>query len=432
MASNRIISLVTRTIVVIVLLLISISIVAALVNTKPQLAEIQGERSLPAVVVFQASEIPMQRHTVGYGTADAMQHADIPAEVTSTVTVLPPTTRVGRRLSKGDLIVELDSTDFKQKLIRAQQSLSSAKSSLSLLSIERDAAQQRSVLANQDKVLAEAEFLRVKEAFAKGAAKQREVDATQQKLISVSSLAVNATESANRFPAREEQASTQVISKEADVAIARENVRRCKVVSPIAGVLQAIDVRVGEHVSTGKRIARVINSETVEIPLRLPSYARSFVRIGDGVALRSAGFGKRRWNSRISRIAPEDDTNSRTMIVYIDINQRALQSDEVPPGLFLRGEVKSLQDSRARWVVPRRSIREDRIYVVRDGIVRSIPVAIEYSVTGELPEFGLPDQDWAVLETLLNQGDTVVVDPGGSLRDGMRVRSILSNEVTLE
>ena len=65
MASNRIISLVTRTIVVIVLLLISISIVAALVNTKPQLAEIQGERSLPAVVVFQASEIPMQRHTVG-------------------------------------------------------------------------------------------------------------------------------------------------------------------------------------------------------------------------------------------------------------------------------------------------------------------------------------------------------------------------------
>jgi RND family efflux transporter MFP subunit len=432
MASNRIISLVTRAIVVIVLLLISISIVAALVNTKPQLAEIQGVRSLPAVVVFQASEIPMQRHTVGYGTADAMQHADIPAEVSSTVTVLPPTTRVGRRLSKGDLIVELDSTDFKQKLIRAQQSLSSAKSSLSLLSIERDAAQQRSVLANQDKVLAEAEFLRVKEAFAKGAAKQREVDATQQKLISVSSLAVNATESANRFPAREEQASTQVTSKEADVAIARENVRRCKVVSPISGVLQAIDVRVGEHVSTGKRIARVINSETVEIPLRLPSYARSFVRIGDGVALRSAGFGKRRWNSRISRIAPEDDTNSRTMIVYIDINQSALQSDEVPPGLFLRGEVKSLQDSRARWVVPRRSIREDRIYVVRDGIVRSIPVAIEYSVTGELPEFELPDQDWAVLETLLNQGDTVVVDPGGSLRDGMRVRSILSNEVTLE
>jgi hypothetical protein len=120
------------------------------------------------------------------------------------------------------------------------------------------------------------------------------------------------------------------------------------------------------------------------------------------------------------------------MIVYVDINQSALHSAEVPPGLFLRGEVKSLQDVRARWVVPRRSVREDRILVVRDGIIRSIPVAIEYSITGELPEFGLPDQDWAVLETLLQQGDSVVVDPGGSLRDGMKVRSIRANEVSLE
>ncbi|MBC8201643.1 MAG: hypothetical protein H8E86_06300 [Planctomycetes bacterium] len=49
-----------------------------------------------------------------------------------------------------------------------------------------------------------------------------------------------------------------------------------------------------------------------------------------------------------------------------------------------------------------------------------------------MPEFGLPDQDWAVLETLLQEGDSVVVDPGGSLRDGMKVRSILANEVSLE
>lgn len=432
MASQRIISLVTRFIVVLVLLILSISIVAALISTKPELAESQGERSLPAVIVFEASEMPIQRRIIGYGTADALQHADIPAEVSSTVAVFPPTSRVGRSLKKGDLIVELDATDFRQQLIRAEQSLSSSKSSLALLSIERDAAEQRSVLANQDKVLAEAELERVKDAFANGAAKQREVDASKQKCISVSSLAVNASETANRFPAREEQASSQVISKEAEVAIATENVRRCKIVSPIDGVLQTIDVRVGEHVATGKRIARVINSKTIEIPLRLPSYARSFVRIGDDVTLRSAGFGKRRWNSKVSRIAPEDDTNSRTMIVYVDINQNASHSAEVPPGLFLRGEVKSLQGAKTRWVVPRRSVRDDRILVVRDGIVRSIPIAIDFSITGELPEFGLPDQDWAVLETLLQEGDSVVVDPGGSLRDGMKVRSILANEVSLE
>jgi hypothetical protein len=120
------------------------------------------------------------------------------------------------------------------------------------------------------------------------------------------------------------------------------------------------------------------------------------------------------------------------MIVYVDIYQDPEDASSVPPGLFVRGEIKSLKDDRLRWVVPRRSIREDRIMVIRDSILRSIPVSIDYSVTGEMPEFGIPDQDWAVLETPLVDGDFIVVDPGGSLRDGMDVRKILAKEVSLE
>jgi len=393
---------------------------------------VTGDRALPAVVVMQARAVPMQRRTVGYGTADAMQHADIPAEISSTVMTLPPTIRAGRQLQQGDLIIELDDSDFRQQLVRAEQSLSSAKSALALLEVERNAADERAALAREDKLLAEAEFARVQGALNQGAAKQREVDAAKQKLLSVSAASINASEAANRFPAREEQSASTVTTKQAEAELARENVRRCKVLSPIDGMLQSIDVRVGEHVSNGKRIARIVNSSALEIPLRLPSHARSFVHTGDKVALRSAGFGKRRWEARISRIAPEDDTNSRTMIVYVDINQNATSANSVPPGLFVRGEVKSAQDERLRWVIPRRSIHSDRVMVVRDGMLRSIPVSVDYSVTGELPEFGLPDQDWAVLETPLSSGDFVVVDPGGNLRDGMSVRAILASEVSLE
>ncbi|MDG1136902.1 MAG: hypothetical protein P8N28_01470, partial [Phycisphaerales bacterium] len=152
----------------------------------------------------------------------------------------------------------------------------------------------------------------------------------------------------------------------------------------------------------------------------------------DEVALRSAGFGKRYWDARVSRIAPEDDTTSRTMVVYVDIKQDPMNAISIPPGLFVRGEVKSLQDDRLRWVVPRRAIREDRVMIIRDSIVRSVPVSIDFSVSEELPDFGVPDQDWAVLETPLNAGDFIVVDPGGSLRDGMSVRKILASQVFLE
>ncbi|MDG1137847.1 MAG: hypothetical protein P8N28_06235, partial [Phycisphaerales bacterium] len=186
MATNKRISFVTRFVVAAVMLAISIGIVIALVNTKPQLAVLNDDRSLPAVVVFEAKAVPMQRRTVGYGTADALQHADIPAEISSTVIALPPTTRAGRKIRKGDLIVELDASDYQQQLIRAQQSLSSAKSAIALLQVERNAAEARAVLSIEDKALAMDELDRVQEAFTKGVAKQREVDAAKQKFLSVS------------------------------------------------------------------------------------------------------------------------------------------------------------------------------------------------------------------------------------------------------
>jgi len=432
MATSRLISLLTRASVSILCLVIAFALFALLVQTKPTLDVMSGERSLPAVVVMEAALIPISRRTVGYGTADALQHSDVPSEISSIVTVVPATTRVGQSVKKGDLLVELDNVDFTQQVIRAELAVQSAKSEQAILEIERGAAEERALLALQDKELSEDELKRVREAYELGAAKQREVDLAVQKTIATSSTAVNATEAANRFPSRGEQSSSTVSSKLAELTLAKENLRRCKVVSPIDGVIQAIDVRAGEHVSNGKRIARIVNSGSMEIPLRLPSYARSYVNVMDAVQLRSAGFGKRYWNAYVTRIAPEDDSQSRTMIIYIDIEQDPNSSTRIPPGLFLRGEVVNTNSATPRWVIPRRALRDDRILVVRNSILQSVPVSIDFSMTGDIPEFNLPDFDWAVLETPLIEGDLVVVDPGGSLRDGMSVRAIYASEVALE
>ena len=381
---------------------------------------------------MQAQKIPIARRTVGYGTADAVVHSDVPTLISSTVKTLPPTTRVGHEVNKGDLLLELDDVDFQQKVIRAGLALETAKAERSLLIVERDAAEQRSELANKDRALALSELDRVRNAFERGAAKQREVDIALQKSNTTETASVNAEELANRFPPREEQADASIASQTAELVLAQENLRRCKVLSPIHGVIQEIDVRVGEHVGNGKRIARIVDSSTLEIPLRLPSYARAHVNLYDPVLLRSAGFGKRYWSAKVSRIAPEDDSQSRTMVVFVDVDQNPTSSRRIPPGLFLRGEVENASAIVPRWVVPRRALRDDRVLVVRDEILRSLPVVVEYSITGEIDTLGLPDQDWAILETPLQDGDLVVVDPGGSLRDGMSVRTILAVEIITE
>ena len=432
MESGKGISFVFRLFTVLVLILVSVGILFALVQTKPKVEVGLPSNVLPAVIVIEATQIEISRTMIGYGTADAVHHADIPAEISSTVLIVPPTTRAGRLVKRGDLLVELDGSDFRQQVIRAEQSLEIAKSEFAMIEIEREAADARAVLALENQVLAEAELARVQEAFDRGGAKQREVDQKKQALITVVSAAVNTKEVASRLPAKEEQYASKVTSRIADLTLARKNLSRCKILSPIDGVIQNVDVRLSEHVQKGTRIARVVHSDAMEIPLRLASFARTHVNIGDVVSLRSAGFGKRHWEARVSRVAPEDDTQTRTMVVYVDIEQDPNGTDRIPPGLFVRGEITSSSEVRERWVVPRRSIHDDRIFVVSESTLRSIPVTIAYSVTAELAAFGLPDHDWAVLGTALTLGDFLVVDPGPSLRDGMQVRLILAEEVSLK
>ncbi|MBC8309536.1 MAG: HlyD family efflux transporter periplasmic adaptor subunit [Phycisphaerales bacterium] len=432
MPTSRTISFLTRAIVSVICVVIGYAILSMLISSKPKLEIVSGNRSFPAVIVMEAKQIPIARRTVGYGTADALQHADVPTQVSSIVTLLPPTTRVGYVVQKGDLLVELDDVDYKQQVVRAELSLATSKSEMALIAVESCAADERAELARRDQELSEAELQRITDAFKRGAAKQREIDIAKQKTIAATAASVNATESANRFPIKEERATSTIATKQAELALAQENLKRCKVLSPIDGVIQEIDVRVGEHVSNGKRIVRVVNSGNLEIPLRLPSYARSYVNVLDPVNLRSAGFGKRHWGAHISRIAPEDDQQTRTMVAFVDVEQNPNNNFRIPPGIFLRGEVVNTTTATPRWVVPRRALRDDRLMIVRDSVLRSIPVAIDYSIKANFDQFGLPDYDWAVLQTPLAEGDLVVVDPGGNLRDGMSVRSILATEVAAE
>lgn len=424
MPAARLIPIATRVILALVLLLIAASIVTALVRTAPQLEVSPSSRLLPAVVVMEARPVPVQRRTVGYGVADALQHADVPARVGATVASIPPTTRVGQEVRAGELLVQLDDTDFKRFVERAEQAVLQAIADQELLAIERRAAEERADIARRDRELAEADLARVQDAFDQGAARQREVDNASGQVNARRGSEVDADEAATRFPSREEQLAATLATRQSDLAGARDDLVRCSVTSPIDGWLQKVDVRVGENLAPGQRVARVVNTRRLEIPLRLPSHARPWISTGDDVQLQSAGFGRRTWDARVTRIAPEDDTTSRTMIAYVDVEQEGDNSGLIPPGLFVRGDVRSAGPGRDRWVVPRRAVRDDRLLIVRDGVVHSVAVTVDFTMRGSLPKLGLPDRSWAVLETPLREGDLVIVDPSRTLRDGMEVRAI--------
>ena len=126
MSYGKTISILIRGIVAISILLLSFVLVGFFVNTKPEIQQNPEERAATSAITINLQPIPIQRQTVGYGLSEAAIHADIPAEVASTVSLVAPNSKAGRHVSKGELILELDASDYLQQLVQAEQAYHSA------------------------------------------------------------------------------------------------------------------------------------------------------------------------------------------------------------------------------------------------------------------------------------------------------------------
>ena len=147
------------------------------------------------------------------------------------------------------------------------------------------------------------------------------------------------------------------------------------------------------------------------------------------------------WDGTVTRIAPEDDPATRTFAAYVQITPTQTasqtisqigQNDHAPlaPGAFVSGVVMEAQ-TRPRIVVPRRSIRTQRVMLVRDDLIQTSRVSEDYAYQGPLPTLGLPDEQWAVLDSGVREGDLVVLNPTRSLSDGQPVQPVPVDQDTL-
>jgi hypothetical protein len=129
------------------------------------------------------------------------------------------------------------------------------------------------------------------------------------------------------------------------------------------------------------------------------------------------------WHGQVRRIGPSDDQNTRTMTVYVEIEQDPRVPGWLAPGRFVEGTVIS-QHAELRTVVPRRSLLGDRLLVVEDGRVRSRTVNVDFHVQGDFGELGVSAEQWAVLAAPLAQGAKVVVNATRTLPEGLRVEPV--------
>lgn len=425
-AIERLISWTVRGATVVVLVVIAVIVFVVLLRTRPTPEPAADADAAPTVVVLQAQPQPVARRWQGYGTARALDSADVPARVTATVDSIPAEILEGEPVTQGQLLVQLDDSDFLREVEMAEQNIADLDAQLERLQAERESLAQQLELAREAVDLAQADYDRIRSAFEEGVAKQREVDQARRSLINATRERVVLEEAVRQLDPRSSSLRAQLAAQQSSLRLAQQNVERASIESPIAGVLQSVDVEVGENVASGERVARVVNLVRIEIPIMLPASARSELAIGDSVQIESVGAPDQIRQARIARIAPEDDVTRRTVTVYVLLENGDRPGPSIAPGQFVRGTVLSSADEM-RTVVPRRAMLGNRVLVVRDGVVESQPVDVDFHIEQRFPALGLTDTQWVVLAGLLPENTLIVADVGRTLRIGSRVDPVTAD-----
>lgn len=94
------------------------------------------------------------------------------------------------------------------------------------------------------------------------------------------------------------------------------------ITSPISGVIQTLDVRVGMTLSQGQTLAQVTGIGTVWLNAAVPEAQAGSVRVGQSVSATLTAFPGETFGGRIIAILPAAQTDSRTITVRIELSNR--------------------------------------------------------------------------------------------------------------
>ncbi|MFZ6657155.1 efflux RND transporter periplasmic adaptor subunit [Undibacterium sp. TJN19] len=194
----------------------------------------------------------------------------------------------------------------------------------------------------------------------------------------------------------------------AQLALADTQIR-----SPIDGVVSKRHVQPGEKVSPDTALYSIVNLSHLTLEAQVPASEIPRVKAGQTVLFRVDGFGAREFQGKVARINPAVEAGSRSMIVYIAVDN---PDTSLKVGMFAKGNLV-LEKTASSAVVPLSAVRQvngaDVVYQVVNEQVKIQPVKL-----------GLRSEDEGLAQIVqgLEPGALVIVSRLDTVKAGSKVR----------
>lgn len=360
----------------------------ATLRTDPPRRDV-AERSYN-VSTFVVEKKTYQEVISAFGSAEADQQVTISAEVAGLITEVHPNLEVGVRVepttvqgggpatsrdNPGDKLVKIDPSTYLRRIESLEQQISELEVQRKRLVLEEE--NEKRLLETQERnlVTAKLELESKRRSRDAGAGNSTQVRTAELQASQYEEQIVRLKNAIGLFESREASIAAQVESRSAELANARLDLDRTDVMAPFAGVLSMVQVEQGQYVRPGDPLVELTSLQRVDVPVALTQsqYARIEPLLAAGeqpvAFLAENETDEPRWTGRVVRSAPVADERTRTVNVYVEVDN-SKQTTPLLPGTFVHARIDGPEHADL-FVVPRDVILERSVYVVADASARS-------------------------------------------------------------
>ncbi len=207
-------------------------------------------------------------------------------------------------------------------------------------------------------------------------------------------------------------AEANLANARAQAAATGKTLRSASVVAPFDGVVAQRAVSAGDVVTPGTPLFTIVDPRSMRLEASVPAARLGEVKVGMPVRFTVTGYGDRRFEGKVTRIAPVADPTTRQVQIIAAIPNA---SNQLVGGLFADGRVASTQ--RPAIVVPATAVdqRGPAPQVIRLKGGRTEAVTVVLGTRDEARERYEVTQGIAVGDTLL-AGAAMAIGPAVPVR----------------
>jgi len=206
-----------------------------------------------------------------------------------------------------------------------------------------------------------------------------------------------------------------IVAAQSNLARLEKMLSFCLVQAPFDGVVTLRNVDVGALVNAGSTLLfRIAQMDTLRTYVNVPQTYADSIRPGEPASLTVSNLPGRQFAGQVARSSSALDPSSRTLLVEVRVPN---ESRLLLPGMYAQVELRNVRAN------PPLLIPSDAMIVRSDG-AQVAAVGSDGTVHLQKIQVGRDYGDRVEVLNGLNEGQSIVSNPGDTVRDGLKVDAV--------